>query len=635
MSAEPEDDGVPLETYGGQPPENDAFAALVLSPNAPISDDNAIPGIDQDPAPIASGSGLAPDIAMSDIAPASDMLASTILPVAVLVAAPVTLAAATILEEPVSDFERGRLAGLASATAAIPVVLSQSPMVARVDGLPFASPPVSVRVARGLFPPPLGSAQGAVRPLSLGPSVAPPAVSDPRNLLDPELAQIHSAALPSANLSGPRGVWNAAPVFGPQRQTLAARPITRQGLRPNPPWIMGGLAAHVTSTSPGGSTAPSLTDVPAEALLEDPVDNMDMRAHVKDPTKYLSVITQYCRTREYHGRQLHLSPAENRSAYLTYRYHVKQAMDISSAPKTVSAYSYAACLLLTGTALELIVTYQSQNEEVPDQATVFALLESQLADSATGQLTEALQINSMHILSIAKDLQVRMRASVAPDISTVMSEIRIIRDRRNKIHAFDTLSYCIWILNLLRGPAEELVEMRDVASTKHDNGIKVQQLDPDLMVRSILSCGKVWQAYYQRSGNKVPSDVTDEDSREERRQDGASGSRDRKSGAGKRHNSNPNPRDRKKPTPPSTGRPAPPSDRGSFDPFTRYGSLVTSSKTDMNVRPWVKNMTSQKSAALRADKKCIFCETVGHFSDMCPDREGMFRAKKACFHPAK
>jgi hypothetical protein len=188
---------------------------------------------------------------------------------------------------------------------------------------------------------------------------------------------------------------------------------------------------------------------------------------------------------------------------------------------------------------------------------------------------------------------------------------------------------------LLRGPAEELVEMRDVASTKHDNGIKVQQLDPDLMVRSILSCGKVWQSYYQRQGNKVPSDVTDEDSREERRQDGASGSRDRKAGAGKRPNPNPNPRDRKRPNPPGTARPAPPTDRGSFDPFTRYGSLVTASRTDSNVRPWVKNMTSQKSAALRAEKKCIFCEKVGHFSDMCPDREGMFRAKKACFHPAK
>ncbi len=639
MPAEPEDDGV-QETYGGQAPEHEEVPALALSPNAPISDEEAIPSIDQDPALTASGSGLAPDIAMSDIAPASDMLASTVLPVAVLVAAPVKLAAATISEEPVSDFERGRLAGLAAATTAIPVVLSQSqsPMVARVVGLPSASPPVSVRVARGLFPPPLGSAQGAVRPLSLGPSVAAPAVSETRNLLDPELEQIHaSAAPPSANLSGPRGVWTAAPVFGPHRQTLAARPITRQGLHPNPPWIMGGLAAHVTSTSPGGSTAPSLTDVPAEVLLEDPSDNMDMRAHVKDPTKYLSVITQYCRTREYHGRQLHLSPAENRSAYLTYRYHVKQAMDISNAPKTVSAYSYAACLLLTGTALELVVTYQSQNDEVPDQATVFALLESQLADSATGQLTEALQINSMHILSIARDLQVRMRASVAPDISTVMSEIRVIRDRRNKIHAFDTLSYCIWILNLLRGPAEELVEMRDVASTKHENGIKVQQLDPDLMVRSILSCGKVWQSYYQRQSNKVPSDVTDEDSREERRQDGASGSRDRKAGAGKRPNSNPNPnpRDRKKPNPPGTGRPTPPTDRGSFDPFTRYGSLVTASRTDLNVRPWVKNMTSQKSAALRVDKKCIFCEKVGHFSDMCPDRESMFRAKKACFHPAK
>ncbi len=187
---------------------------------------------------------------------------------------------------------------------------------------------------------------------------AAPAVSWARNLLDPEFEQIHaSAAPPSANLSGPRGIWTAAPVFGPQRQTLAARPITRQGLRPNPPWIMpAGLVAHVTSTSPGGSTAPSLTDVPAEVLLEDPVDNMDMRAHVKDPTKYLSIITQYCRTREYHGRQLHLSPAENRSAYLTYRYHVKQARDISSSHKTVSAYSDDSFLWRPGSAHVWYVT---------------------------------------------------------------------------------------------------------------------------------------------------------------------------------------------------------------------------------------------------------------------------------------
>ena len=76
---------------------------------------------------------------------------------------------------------------------------------------------------------------------------------------------------------------------------------------------------------------------------------MDRRMHMQDPTKYLSIIIQYFRNHEYHGMQLHLSPADNRSAYLTYRYHVKQAMDISNAPKTVSAFSYAACLLLKGT----------------------------------------------------------------------------------------------------------------------------------------------------------------------------------------------------------------------------------------------------------------------------------------------
>ncbi len=647
------EDGVNLETAGVQSPDQadllDVFTPE-MPPNSPSSDVPAIPIIDEAPVPAVQSPGPSVAIALPDIATASDMLAAP--SASVLVAAPVTLVAATVLDATLSEFERGRLAGLAAATASVIPGPSQLSLVARVNSLPLASPPVSVpvRTARGLFVPPLGSAQGAIRPRVHGPSVASPLFSETRthqNLLDPEFEQIVSAVPPVSNpsaggLSGPRGVWSAAPVFGPQRQTVAGRPITRQGVPPNPPWIMGQINGRLTSTSPGGSTAPSLTDVltdvPAEFILsEGPEDNMDRRVHVQDPTKYLGIMNQYCRSREYPGMQLHLSPAENRSAYLTYRYHVKQVMDISNAPKTASAFSYAACLLLTGTALELVVTYQNQNDEVPDQGTVFALLESQLADSATGQLTEALQINGMHILGIAKDLQARMRASVAPDISTVMSEIRIIRDRRNKIHAFDTLSYCIWILNLLRGDAAELVEMRDVASTKHDNGIKVQQLDPDLMVRSILSCGKAWKSYYSRQGNRVPSDEQDADRREEgRRNDGASGSGgDRRAGAGKRANTTPNnPREKKRPTPPIAGRPAS-TDRGAFDPFARYGSLVTSGKTDMNVRPWVKNMTGQKSAALRSERKCIFCEKVGHFADVCPEKERMFQAKKACFHPAK
>jgi hypothetical protein len=352
-------------------------------------------------------------------------------------------------------------------------------------------------------------------------------------------------------------------------------------------------------------------------------------------------VTQYCRGREYFGMQLHLTPGENRSAYLTYRYHVKQAMQISSAPQTVAAFSFVACLLLKGTALELVVTYENQNDEVPDQGTVFALLESQLADTATGLLTEALHIHGMHILSIAKELQAKMGNSAVPDIAVVISEVRTIRDRRNKIHPFDTLSYCLWLLHLLRGEAAELVEIRDVASTKYDEGIKMQQLEPDCMIRSILSCGKAWKSYYQCQGNKTPGDAhipAGGGGRDDGcRRDGASGSGvDRRSCAPKRLNPDPNGHhdNKRVAAPPNSGRPAR-SDRGAFDPFTHYGSLVTSCKTESNVRPWVKGMNSARSTSLREQKKCLFCEKIGHFAGDCPDKEGMFWAKKACFHPAK
>ncbi len=229
MSAEPED-GLPLETYGGQPPEHadvlDAFAPEV-PPNSPSSDAIAIPGIDEDPAPVGPGSGLPSVIAVSDIiATASDMHA--VPSASVLVAAPVPLVAAstaaTVLVTPLSEFERGRLAGLAAATASVLPISSQPSLVARVTSLPLASPPVSVpvRTARGLFVPPLGSAQGAIRPRVHGPSVASPLFSETRthqNLLDPEFEPIHGSAVPAvANLSagvlsGPLGVWSTAPVF--------------------------------------------------------------------------------------------------------------------------------------------------------------------------------------------------------------------------------------------------------------------------------------------------------------------------------------------------------------------------------------------------------------------------------------
>jgi hypothetical protein len=212
-----------------------------------------------------------------------------------LVAAPVALVAATtaapVLVEPMSEFERGRLAGLA---ASVHPVSPQPSLVARVTSLPLASPPVVVRAARALFVPPLGSAQGAIRPRVHGPLFSE--VRTHANLLDPEYEPIQVSGIPAAPnpsagaLSGPRGVWsNAIPLApgvgrrsGPASEGWTALPTTR----PNPPCIMGGL----TSTSPGGSTAPSLTNVPAENDLpfldHEALANMDWQTSLKNPTKY-------------------------------------------------------------------------------------------------------------------------------------------------------------------------------------------------------------------------------------------------------------------------------------------------------------------------------------------------------------
>ncbi len=117
MSSEP-DDPANLETYGGQPPDHSELPVLdeqlpnapEALPNPPVSDVTAIPGIDEDPASVSSGSGLQSVIAVTGIhaTAASDMPAAlpANLSFAPLVAAPVVFCAATtspsVLVDPMS-----------------------------------------------------------------------------------------------------------------------------------------------------------------------------------------------------------------------------------------------------------------------------------------------------------------------------------------------------------------------------------------------------------------------------------------------------------------------------------------------------------------------------------------------------
>ena len=235
----------------------------------------------------------------------------TVAPLVALVAAPLVASVPPL----VSEFERGRLAGLAAA--------SQSQVELRAPGitsLPQGSPQIGRPVNRALFVPPIGSIQGAIRPQVFDAML--PEGRLHANVLDPGYATIDPSGLPPAlgasigGLSALVGTFrNRATAMGIANAEVAVPTVADPcpGAIPgNPAWILGGLA----SASPGGSNGLSLTDVPA--LL----DNMNLGSNpsTRNPVKYLSVVSQYCRGKEYHGMQLHLTPAENRSAYLTYRY---------------------------------------------------------------------------------------------------------------------------------------------------------------------------------------------------------------------------------------------------------------------------------------------------------------------------
>ncbi len=109
-----------------------------MPPYSPIPDATAIPVVDEVTAPVGPGSGLPSAIALSDmIATGSDMHAVPSASVLVAASVPFVAAstAATVLVDPLSEFERGRLAGLAAATASVLPVSSQPSLFLTLIGI--------------------------------------------------------------------------------------------------------------------------------------------------------------------------------------------------------------------------------------------------------------------------------------------------------------------------------------------------------------------------------------------------------------------------------------------------------------------------------------------------------------------
>jgi hypothetical protein len=293
------------EDYGGQ--HDEPFVADVAGPSQAeqlvtetshhasdsIPADAQVPEQPEPAIAAVSASGILPSVPANgshegqsnDVDPL-DHARVTVAPLVALVAAPLV---APPLPPLVSEFERGRLAGLAAA--------GQSQVELRAPGitsLPQGGPQIRRATNRALFVPPIGSVQGAIRPQQFDAML--PEGRLHANVLDPGYATIDPSGLPPAlgasigGLSALVGTFrNRATAMGIANAEVAVPTVADPcpGAIPgNPAWILGGLA----SASPGGSNGLSLTDVPALPAL---LDNMNLGSNpsTRNPVKYLSVVS--------------------------------------------------------------------------------------------------------------------------------------------------------------------------------------------------------------------------------------------------------------------------------------------------------------------------------------------------------
>jgi hypothetical protein len=149
----------------------------------------------------------------------------------------------------------------------------------------------------------------------------------------------------------------------------------------------------------------------------------------------------------------------------------------------------------------VVVDFFAENGRDPLKSELFCLLEQQFLGSVSGDLTVCEKLDKLHCDDLANILKARMvKGQIVVDLPSVLNLAKSELKLRPVL--FDTASHVLWILSLFRDTSEgrninpDLAAIRKTTKYCLSDGVKVEQMDPLGMLRSVASCGVARDSYY-------------------------------------------------------------------------------------------------------------------------------------------
>jgi hypothetical protein len=281
-----------------------------------------------------------------------------------------------------------------------------------------------------------------------------------------------------------------------------------------------------------------------------------------------------------------------------------------------NSHGFVARCFLTGTILKTVVARSVQLNKKLTKDEIFFLVDGCIEGLTPGSITRALRFNELSAHKVA--VAISKKSGESPDLNQVVQEIKRQLVIREQICPMERMDKLLMWLNMFRGPDAELSKIREKAMKSHENGISVEQEDPDLMVKSILNCHSIWQKYWARKKNEFES----------RRRTFATDDK----------------RDSKRPrysAPNSDFRPKTAETSGSRQPFVpRKTPFDLYDKAKLSIEPtktnpslWIKGLDNKKKEELKASNACLLCEKIGHRLIDCRSKQKAFDTGRFCYKP--
>jgi uncharacterized membrane protein YgcG len=345
---------------------------------------------------------------------------------------------------------------------------------------------------------------------------------------------------------------------------------------------------------------------------------------------WLSTAIAYSKERKYDRLSIVPHSQDQKSRYQLYTYHVGACIFLCQGPRHNQdsinmVESQCAILHCSDSAQKVVVNFFAEDGRDPLKSELFGLLEQQSLGSVSGDLTVCKKLDQLHCDDLAKILQARMvKGQVVVDLPSVLNLAK--SELKLRPVPFDTASHVLWILAFFKDTSGgnninfDLAAIRKTARYCLSNDeVKVEQMDPLGMLRSVASYSVAWDSYYSTvlSG---PS--------------GGGGSTPNSGGGGSSGGQFSRPSKRPfTPADQTAGRIAnrQPAGGGAarqpFDPFVTIPNQCHMDKSDVNKKWFVRGQSGEVMSYLMKEGKCVLCKQSGHLMASCPTRQAMFSAK--------